>query len=243
MQLPPEDKESREPYDMSHTPSSQRLVLLEVLVCNAAFPIYGLIGHPSGLTLRGIGYCNLVGHLGQPIEVEQPDQPLLVSQVLLEYDYPPAHRLTGHSLQLSTINYQLSPTQTPAVDFAGTSQIVHYLAPEDVPVGSSGATSFIVEQLQIVDGIVTAAMHYSANSLLSLSVVKPARLSTWSFTLWDPPLWVEGHASGWTQGELCSVLSKLAIVSQRPEVLRQYARELQAWDHLNNFPLEATDKK
>jgi hypothetical protein len=51
------------------------------------------------------------------------------------------------------------------------------------------------------------------------------------FTLWNPPLWGEGCTTEWTQSNRFSALANLAMVSQRPEVLRHDQRELQAWNH------------
>ncbi len=109
--------------------------------------------------------------------------------------------------------------------------IQRWLVPNDVPLVRAVATRFIVERLSIVEGVVLAAMEYIPNSLPHLMVTHAVRLSRWSFTLWNPPLWGEGCATEWTQSDRFSALANLAMVSQRPEVLRPYQRELQAWNH------------
>jgi hypothetical protein len=106
-----------------------------------------------------------------------------------------------------------------------------WLVPNDVPLVRAVATRFIVERLSIVEGVVLAAMEYIPNSLPHLTVTHAVRLSRWSFTLWIPPLWGGGCATERTQSDRFSALANLAMVSQRPVVLRPYQRELQAWNH------------
>jgi hypothetical protein len=240
MRLPPEDKGSQVSHEHQvrpDLPSDHPDSLDEQdLLRTSPFPLYGLIGHPSGLTLRGTAYCTAFGHFDTPSGPWQSDQEILW-EVSLDYDYLPAHGNTGHLLQLMTTDIQRAPMQASVLDTDEMLGRPRYLAPEDVPLVSAEATSFIVERLPIVDGVVMAAMQYSPNAPLFPGIVKPIRL-IWSFTLWNPPLWVEGRAAEWELSELFSVLGKLAIVSQRPDVLRQYERDLQAWDHYiqSNMP-------
>lgn len=230
MQLPPEDKRSPNPHDIGHLSSDHAGTLDdEDLLRSSPFPLYGIIGHPRGLTFKGTGYCTAFGHFDTPQGPWQSDQPVLW-QVSLGYDYPPAHRLTGHTLELSTTDIERAPMQAPVLDADEMSKRPHLLAPEDVPLMSAEESSFVVERLPIVDGTVLAAMHYEPN-FLTFTSTHAVRLPIWSFTLWNPPLWIQGRATEWTQIDLFSVLGKLAMVSQRPDVLHQYQREGQAWDH------------
>lgn len=233
MRLPPEDNRSPDPKDAHPNLSGQHPGLLddENLLRTSPFPLYGLIGHPHGLTLRGTGYSTAFGHIETPHGIWQSDQPVLW-QVSLVYDYPPAHRLTGQTLELSTTDIQPAPMQAAVLDTDEMAHRPRYIEPEDVPLmGRAEAASFIVEHLPIIDGVVLAAIEYAPNSFTHFTMTHALRLSMWTFMLWNPPLWVCGRAIEWTQSDLISVLGKLAMVSQRPDVLRQYEREEQAWDH------------
>ena len=232
MQLPPEDKGSPDPHGVRPKLSSDQLSGLddEDLLRTAPFPLYGIIGHPRGLTLKGTGYSTAFGHFDTPQGPWQADQPVLW-QVSLGYDYPPASRRTGHTLELSTTDIRRAPMQASVLDADEMSDRLRYLVPQDVPEVRAEATRFIVEHWPIIDGVVLATMDYAPNSFLTFTLTHAVRLSMWSFTLWNPPLWVEGRAFEWTQSDLFSALGKLAMVSQRPDVLRQYQREQQAWDH------------
>ena len=231
MRLSSEDNQIPDPRDIHSNPHADHPGLLggEDLLRTSPFPLHGLIGHPGGLTLRGTGYSTAFGQFETPYGRWQADRPVLW-QVSLVFDYPPAHRLTGHTLELSTIDIQRAPMQASVLDADEMAHRPRYLVPEDVPLGTTEGASFVVERFPIVDGVVLAAMEYEPNSRLHFTATHAVRLSEWIFTLWDPPLWVEGRATEWTQIDLFSVLGTLALVSQRPDILRQYQRELQAWD-------------
>jgi hypothetical protein len=222
MRLPPDD--------IGSDGQSGRLKV-EDLLRNVPFPVYGLIGHPNGLMLCGVGYGAVSGQFVRPPQVWQAGQPPILWQVGLSYDYPPAHRLTGHSLLLSTTDIQRAPMQASVLDADVMAQRPRYEVPEDVPLVRTEATRFVVERLPIADGTVMAALERAPQILALPGMGKAVRSFEWSFELWNPPLWVVGHATDWSQRDLFSALSKLAMVSERPDVLSHYEREERAWDH------------
>lgn len=214
MNMSSSDGQSR---DVREVLTPMEAVTPEHLVRAAHFPVYGLIGHPNGLALKGLGYCSAPAQVNQPHELWRMDQPHMLLQVALDYDYLPPHQLTGRSIELVTTDIKRWPTD-PEPDDPDPAQVTCYQSPHDVPLESAETTDFIVERFPIANETVEATIHRLPGS-------------AWSFTLRNPTMLVEGSANGWPQNEFLSVLGQVAVVSNRPDVLAQGQRELAAWRH------------
>lgn len=229
--------------------SSSQLITIEQLVRVARFPIYGLVGNPTGLVLKAIGYSTVPVQANQDLEIWQSNKSQVPWQVALHFEYPVSHQSIGRGIELYTTDMNSSPIPAPALDDIGRSGKTCYSTPDEVLPMEGQATSFIIERFPLLDRTVVATMEYSPNVLkkgrligsqMHHAPVPPfpqpavtAKLQpanpAWSFTLRDPNMWMEGGANGWTQHELIAVLGHVGIVSQRPDVLAQYHRELLEW--------------
>lgn len=137
---------------------------IERLIRVARFPIYGLIGYPGGLTLRGIGYCS--AHPQAFRADAQPGLPHVLYQVSLSYEYPPPHRRAGQSMELFTTDINCSPIPAPPIEAPPIEAQEHagaarYPAPRDIPPEAPQAADFVIERFPLLDGAAVATIRCS----------------------------------------------------------------------------------
>lgn len=197
-------------------------VMPERLARMAPFPVYGLLGRPHGLDLRSLGYCSgPLQMVTQPPESWLPDQPHILLQVSLDFEDRPTDRHSGRSCDLVTIDSEHWPDD-PVLRERTYGQVAHYTSLDDVPlVDTTEVPGFVVERFPIIEQTVEATISRRLDKRLD---------PMWVFSLRSANMWVEGRAKGWTQQELLTeILSQVAVVSHRADVLAQYEREAAEW--------------
>jgi hypothetical protein len=219
--LPPPDDHALPHWRPSGTLS------LDQLVTAAPFPLYGVVGHPDGLSLQSFGYCSCSG-LCSGLHERHVEHLL---QVSLAYAYPPAARRHAYRLELITTDPHspASLSQRPdgsqvqpgrvVYDEDGR-QYVYYPSLTDIPTDAPLAGACVIGRfpLPLAEQVVTTELRFWGRPV-----------PEWAFTLAAPGLRVDGRAIGWTQAELFALLGQVTAVSRRPEVLAQYRLEFDAW--------------
>lgn len=230
--MPPPDDHTPQPWH----PAEARP--LDHLVLAAPFPLYGVVGHPDGLSLQSFGSCSCTclcsGLHDQHGHVEH------LLQVSLTYAYPPAARRGAYQLVLITmdshppesLSLRLDGSPVPvgrASDDEDRRRYVSYPSLADIPPNASLAGACVIERfpLPLAEQVVATELRCWRRLVPEWALRR--LIPEWAFTLSAPGLRVEGRATGWTQAELFAVLGQVTAVSQQPEVLAQYQLELDAW--------------
>lgn len=102
--------DSAGPTAPGHVPPRLRI---DQVVALSHFPVYGLLGHPEGLTLQSIGYCG---------DQDLQGTPSRLTQVSLAFAYPPSSHRRQHLLEVITTDPALAPNLTlPSTNNTGSS--------------------------------------------------------------------------------------------------------------------------
>lgn len=230
------------------------------LVRAAPFPIYGLIETPGDLTLHGIGYCIADPEWYPPDAVEHPTLPQIFCQAVLDYGYPRERQDARMRLEIVTTATTHSPISAPAIEDLLSTSTTRYQVDDEIPPLGSEAASFIIERYAIIGGRVLAVIEYTPDApprergvLLgtqahhveddgsplaqaAMRAAPPPVSPEWSFTLRSPDMWVEVRAYGWNQQEIVQLLHQLATISDKPDVVAHYNREMFAWQGRTHSP-------
>lgn len=95
-----------------------------------------------------------------------------------------------------------------------------YSSVEEATRAAASARSFVIERLPFAGEVVVAVLrHWTRPN------------PEWQFTLSRPGLRLDGRAWEYGQGELCELLGHVGVVSNQPQVVAQYQRELATCAH------------
>ena len=198
-----------------HRPQPHGPVGLAQVMEAARFPVYGVIGNPGGVTAQRVGYC---GSSERILQVE------------LGFGYPPAALRPGFRLTLTTTDpNELASFGMPpdGLQFPEDGDVydtdgrpyTRYASVKQVTLDAAPPRSCVIERFPLAQELVVAVLrHWTRPS------------SEWLFELTRPGLRLDGGAWEYTQTELFELLGQVGMVSDQPEVLAQYQREMVAWD-------------
>jgi hypothetical protein len=185
------------------------------VMASARFPVYGLIGNPGGVTAQRVGYCS---------------SPERILQVDLGFASSPAALRPGFRLELTTTDpNQLAAFGMPSdglqlpkegdVYDTGGRLYTRYASVEQATLDAAPARSCVIERFPLAQEHVKAVLrHWTRPN------------PEWLFTLTRPGLRLDGGAYEYTHTELFELLGHVGMVSDHPQVLAQYQREIAAWD-------------
>jgi hypothetical protein len=186
----------------------------------AHFPVYGVIGNPGGVTAQRVGSCGSQER---------------ILQVTLGFAYPPEALRPGFQLELTTTDpnhladFGLPsdgmqfPTDGDVYDTDGR-LYTRYVSVEQATRDAVPTRSCVIERFPLAEEFVVAVLrHWTRPN------------PEWLFELTRPGLRLDGHAWEYTQTELIELLGHVGLVSDQPEVLAQYQREMAAWGRFFGF--------
>ena len=160
-------------------------------MASAPFPIYGVVGNPWDLTLRGFSYCGGArDRLGQPKSV---------LQVILSFGHLPAVLRPGFRLELTTTdpNHLADFGMPPGgMQFPEDGDVydtdgrlyTRYSSVEEATLTAAPARSCVIEHFPFAGEVVVAVLRHWMHP-------NPE----WLFTLTRPSLHLDGRA--WEYGQ------------------------------------------
>ena len=203
-----------------HQPLPHGPVQFAQIMAAARFPVYGVIGHPDGLTVQSLGSCSAS---------DRREQPEVILQTAFRFGYPTEAGRDRFRLELTTTDpNQLAafglqpgglklPEHGDIYDTDGR-LYTRYASLEEAMLGAGPVSACVIERFPLAQEIVVAELrHWTRPN------------PEWLFTLTRPGLHLDGRAWEYTQTELFELLGHVGLVSDQPHVLAQYQSEIAGW--------------